>query len=322
MSSTTWKWLRRATAVLILAVVVWRLGAGPFVTGFRKVSLPAAVAAVGIAFVTTVCSAYRWRLVARGLGIELPLAGAVAAYYRAQFLNTALPGGVLGDVHRGIRQGKDSGDLGRGIRVVVWERCAGQVVQIALAAGVLAVFPSPARLELLLGAGAAVLAVVLIWFAGRHAVRRAHGSRMARLARTWADELRDGVLTTDAGPGIVAASAVVVFGHAATFVIAAHAVGVGLPLPRLLPLALIVLVATALPINVAGWGPREGVAAWIFAAAGLGATAGVATATAYGVLVIIATLPGAFVLLAGMRHRNDASAARPPDRRPKAAAYG
>jgi hypothetical protein len=54
----------------------------------------------------------------------------------------------------------------------------------------------------------------------------------------------------------------------------------------------------AVPLNLGGWGPREGVAAWAFGAAGLGAGAGVATATVYGVLVIAACLPGAVVLLA------------------------
>ncbi len=59
------------------------------------------------------------------------------------------------------------------------------------------------------------------------------------------------------------------------------------PPTTLLPLALIVLLGGALP-NVGGWGPREGVAAWAFAAAGLGASAGVATSVAYGVMVLVA----------------------------------
>jgi hypothetical protein len=50
------------------------------------------------------------------------------------------------------------------------------------------------------------------------------------------------------------------------------------------------------PLNVGGWGPREGMAAWAFAAAGLGAEQGVAAATAYGVMGLVATLPGAAVL--------------------------
>ena len=52
------------------------------------------------------------------------------------------------------------------------------------------------------------------------------------------------------------------------------------------------------PLNVGGWGPREGVAAWAFAAAGLGAASGVAAAAAYGVLGLVATLPGGVVLAA------------------------
>ena len=56
-----------------------------------------------------------------------------------------------------------------------------------------------------------------------------------------------------------------------------------------------------------GWGPREGAAAWIFAAAGWGAGAGAAAATAFGVLALVATLPGAAVLLLGRHSRRDAA---------------
>ena len=41
--------------------------------------------------------------------------------------------------------------------------------------------------------------------------------------------------------------------------------------------------------------------AWAFAAAGLGASLGVATAVVYGVMVFVASLPGAAVLVAGSR---------------------
>ena len=68
------------------------------------------------------------------------------------------------------------------------------------------------------------------------------------------------------------------------------------PTTTLVPIALVVLVAAAVPLNVAGWGPREGAAAWAFAAAGLGAAAGASVAVAYGVLALLATLPGAVLL--------------------------
>ncbi len=52
--------------------------------------------------------------------------------------------------------------------------------------------------------------------------------------------------------------------------------------------------------SVGGWGPREGVTAWAFGAAGLGASQGVTTAVVYGVMVLVATLPGAAVLVVVM----------------------
>jgi Uncharacterised protein family (UPF0104). len=77
----------------VLAVVIWRLGTGPFLAGLEAVDGRALLAAAAIFFVSTVCGAWRWTVVARGLGVRLSLPAAVAAYYRAVFLNIVLPGG-------------------------------------------------------------------------------------------------------------------------------------------------------------------------------------------------------------------------------------
>jgi hypothetical protein len=69
-----------------------------------------------------------------------------------------------------------------------------------------------------------------------------------------------------------------------------------------------VLVGMGVPLNIAGWGPREGVAAWVFGAAGLGAQAGLSTAVVYGVLVLVASLPGAGVMFVTSLRRGRTSA--------------
>ena len=259
-----WSWLRPAVAAGTLAFLVWRLGTGPFLDGVRAVDGGALAAASALAALTTVCCAWRWRLVARGFGVDLPLGTAVAAYYRSLFLNLTLPGGVLGDVHRGVRHG---------LRAVIWERSAGQVVQIVLTVAVLLALPSPVHATMPLIALALLVAATGVVIVARVRVPRG----------VWLP--------------VAFASALVVAGHAATFLIAAHTVGVTAPASRMVPLALIVLLGAALP-NVGGWGPREGVTAWAFAASGLGAASGVATAVAYGVMVFAASLPGAAFLLA------------------------
>ena len=73
-------------------------------------------------------------------------------------------------------------------------------------------------------------------------------------------------------------SALAAGGHVLVFVVAARTAGVTAPLHELVPLALGVLLASAIPLNIAGWGPREGAAAWVFGAAGLGASAGLEVA--------------------------------------------
>ncbi|HEU5267868.1 MAG TPA: lysylphosphatidylglycerol synthase transmembrane domain-containing protein [Jatrophihabitans sp.] len=303
MRQNAWQVARLMGGAAILAVLVWRLGTGPFLAGLRSISVGPLAAAVAIGAVTTVCAAWRWRLVARGLGVDVPLPAATAAYYRAQFLNTALPCGVLGDVHRGVDHGRQVGDVGRGLRAVGWERLAGQVVQIAVAVVVLMALPSPVRAALP-GAVAIAAVAVLVAVLIVRALAKTGETRAARIARTAAGDVRGALLGRHAWPGVLLASVVVVAGHVATFVIAARAAGSTGSVGQLAPLALLALLAMAVPMNIGGWGPREGVAAWAFAAAGLGADHGLAAATVYGVLVFAACLPGAAVLIvAALRRR-------------------
>src|SRR6185312_16555407 len=101
------------------------------------------------------------------------------AYYRSIFLNLTLPGGVVGDVHRGVRHGRDAGDVGRGLRAVAWERTAGQVVQALLTLVILLALPSPVRsfvVPIAVGVAGATIGVALL-------VERIRPRRRSRLAR-------------------------------------------------------------------------------------------------------------------------------------------
>ena len=310
MRRAAWAWVRPVAGAVVLALVVWRVGTGPFLTGIRRVDAGSLLAVASITALTTVCSAWRWQTVARGLGVGLPLRTAIAAYYRSQFLNSVLPGGIVGDVHRGVRHGLDAGDVGRGLRAVVWERVAGQVVLVVVVLAVLLTLPSPVS-------GAAVWGAVIAAAAASVAVVVVLGVRGMRR------DVRNGLLARRAWPVVLGSSLVIAVGHTGTLLVAAAATGTDASLARLLPLLMLVLVAMAVPLNVGGWGPREGVAAWAFAAAGLGAAQGVATAAAYGVMAFVATLPGAVVLVAGwLRGRSPASPFRPRAGAPPAEPVG
>jgi uncharacterized membrane protein YbhN (UPF0104 family) len=255
----------------VLGVLVTQVGAEPFVAGLEAVE-PATVAiALLVVAAATVCSAQRWRLVARGYGVDVPLTTATAAYYRSQFLNSVLPGGVLGDVHRGLAH--------RALRSVVWERVLAQAVAIALAfLVVLVAWPADS------GPSTLVLAALAV-------------AAMASVAVLVVVLTNKFVMEPDVVPAVLGLSVLSAAGHAVVFLVAARAVGVDASTSTLLPIALVVLIAAAVPLHLAGWGPREGAAAWAFAAAGLGAATGASVAVAYGVLALLATLPGAALLV-------------------------
>lgn len=313
MNRSPWRFLGTVAGAVLLVVVLWHVGTGPFVTGLRSLDPLTLVLGAALGLPVTLTGAWRWHLVSRELKVRVDLAPAVASCYRAQFLNVTLPGGILGDVHRGVRHGQQAGDTLAGMRAVAWERLAGQGVQAAVAIVVLLLLPSPVRdampaVLVVLALLAAVTAVAV-----RYLSPSRPGSLPARVRRVLRDDLRGLLTVRRAWLGIVVASIAALGFHLATYFLAARAVGVTAPAVTLLPVALLIFLAAGLPVNLAGWGPREGVAAWSFAAAGLGAAQGVATAVAYGAIVLVANLPGAGVMLvASVRRRRPRPAAPVP----------
>jgi uncharacterized membrane protein YbhN (UPF0104 family) len=281
---------RPLAVAAIVGVLVWWSGPQAVIDALAALKAGPVLAALGLGVVTTVCSAWRWCLVARSMGMRLALPTAVADCYQALFLNSVLPAGMLGDLHRAVGHGRRAGDVGRGVRAVVLERLVGLVVLVGVAAAVLGAEPTLLGVlgELVPGAGW-IGAVALVAVPALGWVLRGRLRPVAADVRA--------VLRSGAGPGIVGLSVLALAGYLATFVVAARAVGATAPVTELLPLLVLALLVMALPFNVGGWGPREAVAAIGFGAVGLGAAQGFAAAVAYGVLGLVACLPGGAVLL-------------------------
>lgn len=277
MKSWTSRRVQALAGVAVLLVIVWWVDVDPFLAGLAALDSPALLAATLISGAGTVCCAWRWRLVAAGLGVDVPLRTAVSACYRAQFLNATLPGGIVGEVHRAFRHG---------VRAVALERLTGQAAQVVTALILLAVLAPVTRPYTPIAATVLAAAGALAAWAVR-----------AKLKPTlWLS--------------VALSSSAVLCGHVLMFLIAARACGLAASWRTMVPLALAALMAMLLPVQVAGWGPREAVSAWAFAAAGLTAADGVAVAVSYGVMSLAATLPGGVMLAMDMLARRQAEALR------------
>ncbi len=282
-----WPALRLVGGAVVLGALVWRFGTGPFADAWRMTTWGSVLAALLLTVPATLANAWRWRVVGRALGVPLTVRGSVAAYYRSQFLNATLPGGMLGDAHRAVRHGRDVGDLAVGVRATVWDRVTGQAAQSALLVVALVVLPTPLhRFAPPAVAGLAGVAVLAWWLARRRGSAAFVGRDLRALTRP------------PVAARVASASLIATVAHVAVFLVAVATVGVDAGPTLLIAVALVALVGAAVPLNVAGWGPREGATAGVFALAGLGSETGLTVSIVFGVLAAVATVPGLLVIAA------------------------
>ncbi len=313
-------WLRLLiSAGLLAALLSWlepeRLAAevGSLAPAWLLLALALSVPQVAL-------SAWRWRLTARSLGMPLPMGTAVAEYYLATFLNQILPGGVLGDAARAWRHGRRQADAQRSRgawHAVLIERVSGQLALALLALAALTA--SPKLRDGLLGGLEQALAAapdpgtVPLWAGLATAILLATlaALRWVEPLRDFARDLRRSLLANGVWRRQAIVSLLVATSYVAVYFCCARALGIGTDASLLLPLIPLVLLAMAAPVSVAGWGVREGAAALLWWLAGLPPAQGVAISIAYGLVVLLSSLPGALVLMTVRGSRPDACATAP-----------
>jgi uncharacterized membrane protein YbhN (UPF0104 family) len=248
----------------------------------------------------TLLAAERWRLTADALGLPLTRRLAVREYYLAQLVNSTVPGGVVGDAGRAVRSRGPAG-LAVAAQAVVVERFAGQVALLAtMAIAVTATTFAPSGFTWpgwMLGLAASItlasLALGGVLLAARWLPGRV-GPRMAELSRTAAIAL--------VGRSVVVAQLALSAGTTACILIAfwasAASVGLSLPFAAVVTLVPLILLTMLVPISISGWGLREGAAAALLPLAGATASASLAASVVFGLLGLVAVLPGLLMLWA------------------------
>lgn len=315
-------WLRALVSAGLLALLLAWLEPDTLWAEFHSLAPSWLLLALALSVPQVLVSAWRWRLTARGLEMTLPMRTAVAEYYLATFLNQVLPGGVLGDAARAWRHGRRQAGMqsSRGAwHAVLIERASGQFALLLLV--VLALMASPPLRDGLLRALAPAPApteplnpaAALRWagLAAATALAALAALRWAAPIRAFAHDLHRALLANGIWRQHAVASLAVAASYVAVYFCCARALGIGTPASELLPLIPLVLLAMAVPGSVAGWGLREGAAAAVWWLAGLQAAQGVAISIAYGLLVLLSSLPGALVLVALRRPRPEARGATP-----------
>jgi uncharacterized membrane protein YbhN (UPF0104 family) len=289
---------RFSVSVGLLVSLGWWLDGRAVLAQLENVDFRWLLIGFVVSFGQTVLSAWRWRYTARRLGLTLSLRDAVREYYLAIFINQVCPGGIVGDLSRAWRHARTT-ETGPAVRAVILERLSGQMVMIFVSLGAVAALPEDVIGNVPFGWFLLVI-LSLVTVVVMTVIRR-RSSENESLVDKLLHDTRVAVCSREALPSQLISSCIIVASYLVTFIIAARAIGSYTPLATLVPLIPIVLLAMLLPISIAGWGVREGVAALLWAAAGLSAVEGAAISAAYGLLILISSLPGAVALLVGLR---------------------
>ena len=256
-------------------------------------ALPAVVALV----LQVALLAWRWRFTALRLGMRMSYRHALREYYLGVFLNQLLPGGILGDVSRAWRHARLTTRTRTAVHAVVLERVVVQFLMVGIALASLTAIPAALRPAMQTYWVWVAIAIVTVVLAATVLRAMLPGIRSA-VAGFRNDALRAYLPAPVLLVQLLTAS-LATAANLAAYAATARALGVDIPLGTLLPLIAPILLVMMLPISIAGWGVREGAAALLWAAAGLAVAQGVAVAVAFGLLFMVAALPGAFGLVGG-----------------------
>jgi len=278
-------------SVVILAVIFSRVAVGEVLARAGGAApLPLAVA-TGLALGVFVVVALRWRQVARLLGVTMTVVTAVRAQFVAMFGGQVLPSAIGIDVLRGFAL------AGRGERVpgVVASLVADRILAL-FAASLLAL---PALVGWL---GAPLLApwIQPVWLAGAlgpAAIVLSGGVLAAllhRLRGTQGATLRSGTIGLGLGLALIVQVMFVLMAA-----LAAGAYGVDASLSLWLAVIPSSVIVSSIPVSLNGWGVREATIVVLSGPLGVPAEEALLVSVTLGALNMLASLPGAVVLLQG-----------------------
>ena len=258
-------------------------------------------------FGSTAVSAYRWQLIMRNLGFGQTFPFYWNSYFKGMFFNQGLPTSIGGDALRVLdvaRRGFRKRDVLLGVAI---DRITGlgALLLVAMVAQVINpdLLPYQVYLPILFLSIAGLAGFGGLYYIGRW---RWLG-RQARLAilKTVSDRLR--LAVSQRRVVLLASSLLVPLLAMLAFFAAGRALGLRYDLVTYFAIVPPALVLTVVPISIAGWGVREGALVGLFSLIGADKTVVLMMSLAYGILLILVSLPG---LAAFIRGRQRAAGSR------------
>ncbi|MDB4910910.1 MAG: hypothetical protein JWO39_1733 [Gemmatimonadetes bacterium] len=309
----------KAMLILIAAYALWRWVDWARVwSALSTMSSAALLLAVALASADRVLMGYKWRQLVGAAGGSLRLRDATSIYYQTCFTDLVLPNVVASEglrVYLGRRLGIPLALL---LGSMAIERMVAAAVAIALAAAGLlylaaAVEPQMRQTFLeIIGAtaGIAALGVLAVWWTPLHRIAgRALRERMSPGVFQLLKKISAALVAYRAQPATLAINLALAFAEnllqIVNFYVIGRGLGIRVPLLPFFAAIAVTALVRRLAMHVEGRGLGEGAAVVMFALFGVQKDAAVALTFAHYALWLLASLPGAWLLLrSGVRLRD------------------
>jgi len=287
-----------AVTVLLIALVARAFDLGGLVAYLKRLDAATAGAVIAVGLGVLPLQTWRWMMVLDAAGSRLPFGRALVIVMIGHFFNQTLPSTVGGDAMRmwyAYRAGLKPGDAAA---TVIFDRVIAVAGLLALTACGL-----PWLLELVRepGARSAIAAVVAAGFGGLAAAAvLVHFPSLVpdwRVARGFAARARRLLGSPLRVLACAALSTVGFMVYSWMIFHFAQALDARLTLLQALLLVPPVLLISAIPVSVAGWGLREGAMVVALGFAGVEPAAAFAVSVLFGLAIAVTSLPGAVLWL-------------------------
>jgi uncharacterized membrane protein YbhN (UPF0104 family) len=289
-----------AISILTLGIVVREVSVERVSAAWANIDLSWLLIALVIFWIAQVFSSLRAVFIARTLGGSLSLAASLRAHFIGLWFNQVFPTSLGGDVVKGAVLSRGLG-VGLAARTTILDRVSGFLFllgSIVLLLPAYQILLHNLAATALLGGGALGVLLVtglLARYSGQIAARFAAVKLVSVVLSLFEDIYR---FRRGRPLGEQAWTSLIVHVNGiVTYCLIGRAIGVDVGMLDYFLLTPLVFLVALLPISLAGWGVREVGAVWIFSLAGIQAEQALAMSILFGLLLIVAGLPGLVLML-------------------------
>jgi len=274
----------------------------------RKIGYGAALLAAMMALTQVFICAWRWQIVSRETESPLRLRDATLGYFEATFVNAFLPTLIASDGVRVLRAISSGANAMAAFIGVVMDRLVALCgLAIAAATGVV-LLPDAADNPWLLAAIVGILPAFLIGVIVLDILSKVFSQLSKwRIVRPFL-ELASYLRRLRQMPRLtLTVLTISIVGHmacAAAFFFLGSQLGLGVSYWSMFALSAPILVYSAVPISIGGWGIREAVSAALFTLVGVAPASAVALSIAFGLLMsAVGIFCGGVALLISLKRK-------------------